>query len=285
MGGLRGYASRMRTILALLLLLNAPIGAWACTLARVAEWPVRLENGVPVVDGSIDGKRVTVQIDTGTPQSLVTKPAATRLGLYTTQRDVLAVQMRDPGVAEETARIAELRIGKQVQSHFSVVVLNAERPYDFTLGDDFFERIDLELDLPGGMIRLFEPRDCGSRTLAYWSPDTAARVPLKQGALIRFPALVDGIELEASLYTGNDVSTVAARAAGGAKPGCATLKSLELGGRVIPQPVLEVAKGSPSEPLVLGTDFLRAHRVYVSRQQRMLYFTHAGADAFARACR
>ena len=32
--------------------------------------------------------------------------------------------------------------------------------------------------------------------------------------------------------------------------------------------------------MVLGVDFLRAHRVYVARSQRKLYFTYTGGTVF-----
>ena len=36
-----------------------------CTLAKIAEWPVRPGRGSPIVDGTINGQKVGVILDTG----------------------------------------------------------------------------------------------------------------------------------------------------------------------------------------------------------------------------
>src|SRR5258708_30819285 len=54
-----------------------------CKLVRIAEWPVRLQRGLPIIEGSINGKKVGVLLDTGAYASLVTKAAAEKLRLAT----------------------------------------------------------------------------------------------------------------------------------------------------------------------------------------------------------
>jgi hypothetical protein len=49
--------------------------------------------------------------------------------------------------------------------------------------------------------------------------------------------------------------------------------ALETGSRIPKGPV-----GRPS--MLIGSDFLRTHRVYVARSQRKLYFTYAGGLVF-----
>ena len=54
-----------------------------CRLLRIAEWPVRFERELPVVDGAINGRKINVLLDTGAYASLLTRAAADRLGLAT----------------------------------------------------------------------------------------------------------------------------------------------------------------------------------------------------------
>src|SRR4051812_6264640 len=54
-----------------------------CKLVRIAEWPVRLQRGLPIMEGAINGKKVGVLLDTGAYASLITKAAADRLELNT----------------------------------------------------------------------------------------------------------------------------------------------------------------------------------------------------------
>jgi hypothetical protein len=77
----------------------------------------------------------------------------------------------------------------------------------------------------------------------------------------------------------------------------ATFESLAIGNEVIRNPKILIADlwrnttytdtGSrlPNQyaglpPMLLGADFLRAHRVLVSRSQRKVYFTYAGGTVF-----
>jgi predicted aspartyl protease len=54
-----------------------------CNYAKIAEWPARLENGEIIVDGTINGKKVGIMLDTGTERSLILRRAAARLALNT----------------------------------------------------------------------------------------------------------------------------------------------------------------------------------------------------------
>ena len=43
-----------------------------CKLVRIAEWPVRLEHNKLIVDGSINGRKIGIMLDTGAQRSLMT---------------------------------------------------------------------------------------------------------------------------------------------------------------------------------------------------------------------
>jgi len=83
-----------------------------CKLVRIAEWPVRLEHNKLIVDGSINGRKIGIMLDTGAERSLILRSAAIRLGL-TLQR---ASRYRMFGLGDETdvevAHLDEFKIGQ-----------------------------------------------------------------------------------------------------------------------------------------------------------------------------
>jgi hypothetical protein len=83
-----------------------------CKLVRIAEWPVRLEHNKLIVDGSINGRKIGIMLDTGAQLSLIMRSAAIRLGL-TLQR---ASRYRMFGLGDETdvevAHLDEFKIGQ-----------------------------------------------------------------------------------------------------------------------------------------------------------------------------
>lgn len=292
-----------------------------CKLEKFGEWPVRLTGDQLVTDGSINGQKVGILLDTGSTRSLVTREAAERLELP--RQRVRGRRAYGVGgeVAVESAEIAEFRLGDGVRTDWKVDMAEVRTStFSFILGDDFFEKVELEIDLPHRMIRLFHSRDCESAPLAYWNPQSAAMVPLEQGRRIHFTAQLDGISLRTMLDSGAGFSMVALPAARRAgfdpeAPGTVTadctvglgsraldgwharFERLEIGAQTISDPTLRVSDlwrhvrrattGSRlnREPgafpdMLLGMDFLKTHRVFVSRQQRKMYFTHEGGVVF-----
>src|SRR5438128_2958366 len=52
-----------------------------CKMSQIADWPVRLERNHLVVDGAINGQKISVMLDTGAQRSLIPRSATERLGL------------------------------------------------------------------------------------------------------------------------------------------------------------------------------------------------------------
>jgi predicted aspartyl protease len=297
----------------LLMLLAGPAAAATsdCKLMRIEEWTVRVERNLPVIDGEINHQKVGILLDTGAERSVITRSAASRLML--SRYDVTANRMyvvTDKPI--EAVRIDDLRIGQAKRSNWAVLLAPE---HDFgsdtglVLGQDFFANLDVELDFPNRAVRLFQTKDCAGAMLAYWAKGGASEVALESGSLT-FSVTVNGRPLRARLDTGTTVSaltTVDASRFGvtpkspGAKPaGCtlgigrkpvdywsAPFESIAIGNEVIRSPTLRFGElFRQAEPfadlpqMVLGVDFLRAHRVYVAQSQRKLYFTYTGGTVF-----
>jgi clan AA aspartic protease (TIGR02281 family) len=293
-----------------------------CQLVKITEWSVRKDHYRPVVDGSINGQKIGVLLDTGAFQTAILRPAAERLGL----RRVMLDGQRVYGIGGETraeaAYVDELNIAGSVRKDWPALVVG-EHGFSgdvaLLLGHEFFEQLDVEFDLAQRVVRLFQPQNCERAWLGYWSRN-ASMVPLETNSRIHLTVRINGqpilamldsgvgyskLSREAALVLGATPDTPGARAAGcvyglGAQrydSWLAPFESFSLGDEVIRNPSLRFAdvwrhnkreatgsniprSVSNVPEMLLGSDFLRAHRVYVAHSQRKLYFSYVGGKVF-----
>jgi predicted aspartyl protease len=296
-------------------------GSQQCTLIKIDEWPLNPRQSRPTIDGMINGQKIAVLLDTGIPGALLARGTALRLGLP-------RQQLRGSGVLgiggeshSELAYIDELKIGRSVRKNWRLetagVGPNEDVSDGLLLGSEFFKDIELELDLPQKMLRLFQAKDCDGVSLAYWSPGTASEVPMKVDHHLRVTVELNGKPMGAALDTGASQSYVtsadAARAgvtpessgviAGGCVLGFGSegvdswigqFETFVIGNEVIRNPKIHFAdlwkhttytvgrmsRRSRGEDMILGADFLRTHRVLISQRQGRMYFTHTGGTVF-----
>jgi predicted aspartyl protease len=288
-----------------------------CRVNRIAEWPVRFQAGTPVSEGEINGQKVSVLFDTGSTSSVITRATADRLGLSSRISGNKRTQERILGFGGlsrvGTARVEDLRVGGASAKNVLVYVAG-ERPLagvDMVLGEDFFAGNDLEFDYAAGVVRLFQPVDCGDdAVLSYW--DHNARVlPMEDARLVIVPIVVNGHEARAIVDSGMPDTVVQLIFAEklGIKPGepgvasssctsgfgadvvhswVARFDSVAIGTETIRDAHLRIAEymaeilyrpRAPPE-VILGGDFLGTHRVYISRRQSKMYFTYNGGLVF-----
>jgi clan AA aspartic protease (TIGR02281 family) len=187
------------------------------------------------------------------------------------------------------------------------------------LGYDFLHQMDIELDLPQKAMRLFEPRGCERASLAYWSND-AVMLPLESGKKLLVTVRINGKPLVAELDSGTTFSSLSLEGAlqvgvtpetpGLVSGGCSTgfgrfrvdkwiapFESFAIGDELIRSPKMRfgdlwqytkreetgsfIARRIADLPdMLLGADFLRAHRVYIANSQGRLYFSYVGGTVF-----
>src|SRR5262245_35695660 len=113
--------------MALLATLPAAAQPQKCEYSRVTEVPMWVEGGRPVIEGAINGQKVTILIDTGAGQSFVHRSAVTRLGLITQE----AAGYRSFGVGGESAAqavlIDEFQFGHSVRKNWRTLVTGEDR--------------------------------------------------------------------------------------------------------------------------------------------------------------
>ena len=308
-------------LLAALAMGEAAAAPQDCKLMRIEEWPVRLERNLPLIDGEINGQKISILLDSGAERSFITRSAATRMMLP--RYDASATRMYAvPGDRPvEAVRVEEFKIGPATRRNWNVL-LSADQDFgsevSLVIGEDFLSATDVEFDLPNRAVRLFQPKDCEGVSLAYWAKGGAGEAALEAGARTMFTVALNDRPMLAVLDTGASVSAltlshaarygVTPKSAGVTTAGCSVgvgrkpvdywsgqFESFAIGNEVIRNPTLRFADifkdtvdpvGRASSyfadlpQMALGVDFLRAHRVYVARSQRKLYFTYTGGTVF-----
>lgn len=287
----------------------------ACQYVQIGELPLRYlgDSFHPAVDGSINGKPVTMLFDTGAHATLLTPRAAQRFDL--TQR---STGRYSRGIGGETrmysARIDDFGIGPIHTGKRRLDVIGEmgwNGDFDAIVGADFLFQADMEIALADKAVRFFRPHNCKDSYLAYWGKD-AVEVPFT-GSFGNsrnqvFTVKLNGIELDAVIDSGAGTSIVFARGArkagvGPDTPGTvkagfgvgvgadkaqqwrAVFKTLAIGGELIRDAELVISDDGGdrhSADILLGADFLRAHRVLFAMSQQRLYISYLGGEIFHR---
>ena len=188
------------------------------------------------------------------------------------------------------------------------------------LGAGFLFQDDVEFDVPDGKLRFFRPAGCSGDQVVYWgkayavvpnvspNPDLEIQVDTKLGeATIR--TLVDSgastsvvDPTTAERYANHEVAAQQVGKSYGLgkeaiDTSVAIFPSFSFGDETIRNAKLDVADlfhadreaatgsrfnhGVMIEPqLLLGADFFRSHRVYISKTQRKIYASYVGGPVF-----
>lgn len=187
------------------------------------------------------------------------------------------------------------------------------------LGFDYLFRNDLELDLPASRVRIVEASDCSGAQHADWA-QRADTVPLLGNTreTLMVPVAVNGVAMRAVVDSGSPSTVLSWKAArqlglspdhpdvrqvgtgSGADGKVSALyahrfQSIEIGGEWIGNPVLgitdlftttytptgsNIARATLQADLLLGLDWLRTHRLYLSKAEQRAWFTYAGGTVF-----
>ena len=286
-----------------------------CKLIRIEEWPVRIERNMPIIDGEINGNKVAILIDTGSKKSFVTRSAVARMMLtrmHVGTTGLESVRIEELRIGPASRRDWNVLVAPEQDFGTQVVSL--------ILGYDFFAAVDFEFDLANRAIRLFQARDCDGTSLAYWTDAKPVETQVQGTNEILVTVAVNGRLMFGVLDSGASVSAltmaesvrlgVNAKTPGVVTAGCsigigrpaldywsAPFESFAIGNEVIRNPTLRIAdftretsvsqvgggqasRFAAQPQLILGMDFLRAHRIFIANSQRRMYFTYAGGTVF-----
>ena len=219
--------------------------------------------------------------------------------------------------------VKELRLGKFTARDVHIPVAGDRAAnFEMLLGEDFWSVTSLELDLKHQFVRMMEPKGCQINELAYWAKTYSMAdllAPPGDARSILVNVLLNGHTVRARLDSGAFVSVVSKGVAdkiGAPYQGTSAeitgmgVKSLEswvgrfqtfsLGDETINNVQLRMAElgknmkaqklGSRIEvaaveapDMLLGADFLHAHRVLIDNATRKMVFTYEGGPVFQTA--
>ncbi|WP_186454528.1 retroviral-like aspartic protease family protein [Nitrospirillum amazonense] len=287
-----------------------------CQLLRVGTLGLTMDANMPLLDVGVNGQDGYLIMDTGATFGTITKPAAKRLQL--SGHWVPGIYMEGVGgrVSVEEARIDELRLGDWKAHHIDYPVftnhdLSDNEKIFGLMGENFLSKFDLDIDIAHNKVSLFQPQNCDDVALAYWT-DAYNEAEFsrfsKENPKIWLKVLLNGEEIRAILDTGASTSVITERAAARAgltpeSPGVTrsgksagvgddqvqdyigVFDSFRLGDEEIKHVRLRFGElfshgGREVPEMLLGLDFLRAHRMFVSHSQRKIYFSYVGGPVF-----
>ncbi|MDE1145502.1 MAG: retroviral-like aspartic protease family protein [Azospirillaceae bacterium] len=287
-----------------------------CKLGKLGTLNLTMDGNMPLLDATVNDQKVYLLMDTGAALSLITKPATDRLQL--TRHAVPFASVEGVGGRAQlyVARVKELKLGEWTARNIDMPVSSnhdiGAPDIAGILGENFLSQFDLDIDIAHNSVVLLKAMDCDDDTpLVLWQGNYAdADIGRSQqgNPKIWLTVKLNGQDVHAILDTGAYTSVLTQRAAerAGIKPDSpgvtrsggsqgigdnevqdyvGVFDSFELGDEQIKHVRLRFGdlfehRGYNVPEMLLGLDFLRAHRVMVAHSQRKIYFTYLGGPVF-----
>jgi predicted aspartyl protease len=274
----------------------------ACTLSHPAAAFVLPHSPIDIIPVTLGRTTVPFMLDTGAAFSILSTEASRAMGFrHTTQWFSLGEGAGGP-VVGYPAKVGVMRIGNgtllgarlSVQPLFNVPL--KQLPVYGLIGSDIVPNWALDLDAAHSRLSLYDENPC--TVLAPPWPDPAASVELTDNfsTYIEVEVSLDGRSFEAIVDTGATRSLLGASVARrlhldlshdraitgrgvGGLPFAAhehRIDNVVLGGvQIGPMTLRALTRDLPAGDLLLGQDFLHAHRIFVSYRQHRLWFAPA----------
>ncbi len=285
--------------------------AASCRLQRLESVPLRDDGGFLSIPATTAGQPIRLMIDTGSDAGLLTPQAASRFRLAPDpDRHVRIQGTGGTGRSAPIATLPALAIGGLLLGDVSMPIgslpaaPNLAPPVAGFLGGDVLSRFDLDIDVPNATLAFYrvDLPSLACATPPAWN-GAYATIPLtRHGVRLSLGATLDGHPISALVDTGARsrlLSQAAGRRIGvpaaalAADPGGIdsgvdmheqvyhwhVFKSLVIGGETALSPTLTVAPLSAEEPfdMLLGTDWLAGHEVWISYSTGQMFRREAAA--------
>ena len=277
----------------------------SCTVRTAVDVPLLNRPGLPTVIGQLGDQKVALMLDTGAALSVVTPGAVERFGLTFDADHVVLLTGIGGTTRSAYASIHSLELGHGHAFNFDLPIAADLLPDDRGLpllglfGADFMSNYDVDFDLPHHHFGMYTLTDCGDAIQPVQSPYFT--VPFRlDGTAIKVEIQLNGVPVEAQLDSGASrtyVTRADASRAGvtpemlaadttrdfngvDASPVQGHLHhfaSLELGAERLRNFPLAVAPSADGDTL-LGDDFFRLNRIWISYSRRMLFIQPATSD-------
>lgn len=188
-----------------------------CSLTRMATLHVTVENNQILVPGELNGQKVRFVFDTSFPASVVTAPAAKRLGLGVMDYGSLISRFISNDVTQGAAIVPEYRLDGYAVRGSTFAVFGLQDNFGApdivgVLGNDYWKQFDVEIDLKGGTIQLLRAEACQDANLAYWGNDYNVIDTFTSRYQTEFISRLNGREMVTILDSGSPFSSLTRQA-------------------------------------------------------------------------
>lgn len=197
---------------------DVPVRNAACLLAPEATVPIARQRNFLLVPVSIDGRAVTMVVDTGAEASLVTPSAARWLQLPVQPGRGSVMRGVGGDVRTATVRAGSMTLGGSPMGRNLLLDVGALPPFPGIappvaglLGADLLARHEVMLDPAAGRMSLYAPSGCSGA--APWPGAVAVLIERTRSGLAFVPAEVNGTRLRALLDTGARTTQITPQAA------------------------------------------------------------------------
>jgi predicted aspartyl protease len=302
-------------------LLTAAQAHAACRLSTV-EVPVTMDGLRPLVPAKIDGRPVKLLLDSGAFISSLDETFVAQQGVRHVGANPIGSHIPQATGAKMSGAAGAEKWSGGVRANFEfggssflsigfLTVSGLGGPAGL-LGQNVLHGSDDEYDFKNGVMRLVQPQDCASATLAYWVKpgETFSMAELEPSDRIDAHNVstiwINGEKMRAFFDTGADTSFITRAAAARAgvkvtdpavKPGgmahgvdgamktwVAPFASIKIGDEEIKNTRLSIGDSHAEDfDVLIGADFFLAHHVYVANSQGRVYFTYSGGPVFRAA--
>ena len=279
--------------------------AGECGTVRLGETTVATLRNAPIVTLSANGVPVTLLLDTGAEGTILTPAVAQRIGA---QRPRVEFQRQLRGIAgsleSNEAELRSFTLGRVAipWRRVRVAPVNVASvfsgPLDGVLGADTLSSFDVDFDLPGHRMVLYQKQTCPGAAPAWTEPYATVSAGRSRGDHLFFPVRLDGRRTDAFIDTGSQFTVLSTRAALALGVTAAVLardrmvtvrgaageqlaarvhrfSQLEIGAETIRNPEIVVTDVSLSDAdLVLGIDFLKSRRLWLSYGSQQIFLSH-----------
>jgi len=283
---------------------HAADGVGGCGAVRLGETIVATLDNAPIVTLFANGAAVILLLDTGAQTTILTPAAAQRIGA---QRPRIEFERQMRGIAGSLptgeAELRSFSIGgvaipwRRVRVGQLGVANAFAIPIDGVLGADSLSSFDVDLDLPGHRMVLYQRQTCAGAAPAWTEPYDQIAASRSLGDHLFFPVQLDGRRLAAFIDTGAQLTVLSSQAAaalGLTAPVLALDRAilvhgaaaeelnahvhrfarLGIGTEVVRNLDIAVTNLRLSDAdLVLGVDFLKSRRMWMSYGSQQIFLS------------
>ena len=282
----------------------SPARGGECKVVRQAQLPLIESHGRFSVPVSLNDEMLLMLVDSGAQRGALLARTADRLHLPTDPSQTFRANGVGGGSVGEHPRVADtVKFGPAVWPRYAIQTVNILRPGQAdepsspvgVVGADMLSAYDVELDFPARTVTLYAVSGCGGDFIPWPGRHDVLSPQHGPADLFVVPVTLSGHQIRALLDTGSNTSSLSRSAARAAGADADALKrdrpdsyvgskgvavgahrhrfdSLQIGAATYRNAQVSVqdADFGPFD-MLLGMDFLRSHRLWLSYRTHQVF--------------